>query len=290
MKLVNTGTNTNHAVVGGRISREEIWRAIPVIERILLQNNIKLEHPVADSLLGSSGNGDCGLCGDIDIAVPSYVLRCGATLSRWPEIKSCSQHGNVISLVIEIPDGEISPDQLRNGLVQVDLIGGNYEWLRQFYYSDNSSSFKGAHRNLLISAFLSHFRRKTFIEGWDVFAEDEGPIFSQKNGLFIRKRVRVAKGDGSPYASKFVTTHSHQSFSITESATKYFGADFYGAFFCFESLITALEECYEEEVVDATYTRFFADYLKDLPHLNAESFPWANHPRLNAIRLKLLQS
>lgn len=289
MKLANTGHQEGHAVVGGRISRPEIEAVTPVIERILLQSKITLEHPVADSFLGSSGS-DRFMCGDIDIAVPVETLHFGGKIASHPDVKFCSQHGNVISFIIEIPGGEISPDQLRNGLVQVDLIGGKYEWLRQFYYSDNSSSFKGAHRNLLISAFLAHFRRTAFIEGWDVFAEDEGPIFSQKNGLFIRKRVRVAKGDGSPYASKFITTQSHQSFSLTESATEYFGADFYGAFFCFESLITALEECYDEEIVEATYTRFFADYLKDLPHLNAETFPWSKHPRLDAVRLKLLQS
>lgn len=289
MKLVNTGTNTNHAVVGGRISRKEIEAITPVIERILLQNNIKLEHPVADSMLGSSGS-DRDMCGDIDIAVPPYVLQCGITLSRWPEVKSCSQHGNVISIVIEIPDGEISPDQLRNGLVQVDLIGGDYEWLKQFYYSDSSSSFKGAHRNLMISAYLAHFRRKTFKEGWDVFVEDEGPIFSQKNGLFDRKRVRVAKGDGTPYASKFITTATNQSYSLAQSSVHYFGSDYSGAMYSFESLLQAIEECYDDQFVAETYTRFFADYLKDLPHLNAESFPWANHPRLNAIRLKLLQS
>lgn len=288
MKLVNTGTNTNHAVVGGRISRTEIEAITSVIERILLQSNIKLEYPVADSMLGSSGS-DRLMCGDIDIAVPLCALQCGATLSRHPEIKSCSQHGNVISLILEIPNGEISPSQLRNGLVQVDLIGGDFKWLKQFYYSDSKSSFKGAHRNLMISSYLAHFRRKTYGEWADIWVVDEGPIFSQKNGFCDRQRTRVAKGDGTPYASKFTTVITNVSYDLATSASYYFGSHYAHAFDSFENLVRSIEECYGADVVAHIYTRFFAEYTKNLPHLTTDNFPWANFPRLNAIRLVALQ-
>lgn len=289
MKLANTGHQQGHAFVGGRISRQEINTIIPLIERILLQSKIVLDHPVAESMLGSSGS-DRFMCGDIDIAVPLDVLNNGALISSHPYVKSCSQHGNVISFIIAIPGGEISHSQLRNGLVQVDLIGGEFEWLKQFYHSDSKSSFKGAHRNLMISAYLAHFRRKTFTKEWeDTWVTDEGPIFSQKNGLCDRHRTRVAKGDGTPYASKFITVTTNQSYNLPNSAVHYFGSCYPHAFDSFEDIVRSIEECYDDEYVDATYTRFFADYLKDLPHLNADTFPWSSFPRLSAIRSKLLQ-
>lgn len=290
MKLANTGPQESNALVGGRISREEIDKVIPMIERILLQCNIQLGRPVADSLLGSSGS-TRSMCGDIDIAVPVEILNNGGrVLSCHPHIKSCSQHGNVISLIIAIPGGEISHSQLRNGLVQVDLIGGEFEWLKQFYHSDSKSSFKGAHRNLMISAYLAHFRVKTYKPEWDdKWVTDNGPIFSQKNGICDRTRERVAKEDGTPYNSKFITVTSNHSYNLTNSAVFYFGSCYPHAFNSFEELIQSIEECYDEEYVSGIYQRFFADYLKDLPHLNADTFPWSNYPRLDAIRLKLLQ-
>lgn len=290
MKLANTGHQEGHALVGGRISREEINKVIPAIERILLQCNIQLGRPVADSLLGSSGSSRF-MCGDIDIAVPVNILNNGGrVLSSHPHVKSCSQHGNVISFIIAIPDGEISHSQLRNGLVQVDLIGGEFEWLKQFYHSDSKSSFKGAHRNLMISAYLAHFRVKTYKPEWgDAWVTDNGPIFSQKNGICDRTRERVAKEDGTPYASKFITNTTNNSYNLDTSAVFYFGSCYPHAFNSFEELIQSIEECYDEEYVSGIYHRFFADYLKDLPHLNADTFPWSNHPRLDAVRLKLLQ-
>lgn len=289
MKLANTGHQEGHAFVGGRISRAEIEAVTPVIERILLQSKITLEHPVAESMLGSSGSARF-MCGDIDIAVPVGALNNGAKVSAHPDVKSCSQHGNVISFIIEIPGGEISHSQLRNGLVQVDLIGGEFEWLKQFYHSDSKSSFKGAHRNLLISAYLAHFRVKTYNQEWGATWEtDEGPIFSQKNGLCHRHRTRVAKGDGTPYASKFITVTSDHSYNLPNSAVYYFGSCYAHAFDSFESLIQSIEECYDEQYVAEIYHRFFVDYLKDLPHLNVDAFPWSNHPRLDATRSTLLQ-
>lgn len=290
MKLANTGQQEGHAIVGGRISREEINKVIPMIERILLQCNITLGRPVADSLLGSSGSSRF-MCGDIDIAAPINILNNGGrVLASHPHVKSCSQHGNVISFIIAIPDGEISHSQLRNGLVQVDLIGGEFEWLKQFYHSDSKSSFKGAHRNLMISAYLAHFRVKTYKAEWgDTWVTDNGPIFSQKNGICDRTRERVAKEDGTPYSSKFITNTTNHSFNLDNSAVFYFGSCYPHAFNSFEELIQSIEECYDEEYVSGIYHRFFADYLKDLPHLNADTFPWSNHPRLDAIRSKLLQ-
>ena len=289
MKLANAGHQEGHAFVGGRISRPEIEAVTPMIERILMQSKITLEHPVADSFLGSSGS-DRFVCGDIDIAVPVETLHFGGNIASHPDVKSCSQHGNVISFIIEIPGGEISHSQLRNGLVQVDLIGGEFEWLKQFYHSDSKSSFKGAHRNLLISAYLAHFRRKTYKQEWnELWVTDEGPIFSQKNGICDRHRTRVAKGDGTPFASKYVTITENNSYDLPNSAVHYFGTCYAHAFNSFEKLVQSLEECYDEQFVTETYHRFFADYIKDLPHLNAEAFPWSNYPLLNAVRLKVLQ-
>lgn len=286
MKLVNTGTQGKHAVVGGRISRTEIQAVIPVIERILLQCKIGLDAPVADSLLGSSGS-ERLMCGDIDIAVPIEALNRGQAVSAHEDVLSCSQHGNVISFVIAIPNGEISENQLRNGLVQVDLIGGDFQWLKQFYHSDSRSAFKGAHRNLLISAYLSHFRKYTYIKEWgSLWNTDEGPIFSQKNGLFNRKRERVVKGDGTPYASKFIITATDNCFDLEKSALYYFGSCYATAFSSFENLVCAIEENYDPEYVAGVYTRFFDEYLVNLPHLKTDDFPWARYPMMNAARLK----
>lgn len=289
MKLVNTGTQGKHAVVGGRISREEIIAVLPVIERILMQCQVPLHADIAESLLGSSGS-ERLMCGDIDIAVPVEALNRGQAVSAHADVQTCSQHGNVISFVIAIPNGEISENQLRNGLVQVDLIGGDFQWLKQFYHSDSRSAFKGAHRNLLISAYLSHFRKYTYIKEWgSLWNTDEGPIFSQKNGLFERRRERVVKGDGTPYASKFIITSKNHSYDLEKSAIHYFGSCYATAFNSFENLIQAIEENYDPEYVASVYTRFFDEYLVTLPHLKSDDFPWARYPQLNAARLKNLQ-
>lgn len=286
MKLVNTGNQGNNAIVGGRISREEITAVLPVIERILIQAQVPVFEAVAECLLGSSGS-DRPMCGDIDIAVPVEALERGQALSKHEDVLSCSQHGNVISFVIAIPNGEISENQLRNGLVQVDLIGGDFQWLKQFYHSDSRSAFKGAHRNLLISAYLSHFRKYTYIKEWgSLWNTDEGPIFSQKNGLFDRKRERVVKGDGTPYASKFIITAKNHSYNLEKSAVMYFGSGYYEAFNSFENLVQAIEENYDREYVDAIYDRFFCEYLVNLPHLKTTEFPWARYSRLNAAFLR----
>lgn len=286
MKLVNTGTQGKHAIVGGRISREEITAVLPVIERILIQAQVPVYATPAQCLLGSSDS-DRPMCGDIDMAVPIEALNRGQALSKHEDVLSCSQHGNVISIVIAIPNGEISESQLRNGLVQVDLIGGDFQWLKQFYYSDSRSAFKGAHRNLLISAYLSHFRKYTYVKEWgSLWNTDQGPIFSQKNGLFDRKRERVVKGDGTPYASKFIITAKNHSFDLEKSAMHYFGSCYATAFSSFESLVQAIEENYDDEYVAAVYDRFFSEYLVNLPHLKTNEFPWARYSKLNAAFLR----
>lgn len=278
MKLVNTGTQTGHAIVGGRISRTEIQAVLPVIERILMRAQVPqfadADRPVSECLLGSSGS-DREMCGDIDIAVPYEALTCGTAISKQEDVLSCSQHGNVISIVVAIPNGEVSESHLRNGMVQVDLIGGDFAWLKQFYHSDSKSAFKGAHRNLLISAYLSHFRVHTYVKEWgDLWNTDEGPIFSQKSGLYNRRRERVVKADGTPYAQKFIITSKNHCFDLKKSATYYFGSCYSHAFDSFENLVEAIEENYDRDVVKGVYDRFFNEYLVNLPHLKTDAFPW----------------
>ncbi len=295
MKLVNVGQQDGHVVLGGRIAQAEIPPVLAVVQQITTDCGISFQRELKECLLGScywSQNGELlglepKLYGDLDIGVSVDALNKGKEISRHHLVKSCSQHGNVISFVIAIPGGEIDVPSARNGLVQVDLIAGNLDYLKEFYWSNPKSAFKGAQLNTLISAYFKTLREYEYNMDWefDVWHVETGPVFSQKNGFCERRRERVAKADGSPYASKFITTVENQLWTRWEAAEKYL--DDVTAFDCFELLVDALELRLPEEQLEKIYTLYFKEYLP--AHLNVDAYPWDISNRLDSIRKSLTE-
>lgn len=258
--------------MGGRILREEIPATLVLVSEILSDVGIATEKPLAECLLGSTGKKPSS--GDIDVAVRPFEPISMAALKKHDSVLKVSRAGAVTSLVIAIQGlPEVDLEAERNGLVQVDLIPGKLQWLKQFFFADERSAFKGAHRNLLISSYLYSFRREVTPSGWQVFQTSDGPIFSQNHGLCDRLLTRQADKFGKPYASKFKEEYSNSFFDIEKAAEYYFGNHYRDAFTSVETLYRAIEENYDREFTQAVYKRYVNDYLP--AHLNSDEYPWS---------------
>lgn len=114
--------------------------------------------------LGSVGKTEYS--GDIDIAVDLDRDRM-KIMSKNLRNKLGSQSvtgvaGNIsFRFPISNYDESKQDRQPRTGLVQVDLIPGEPEWMKTFFHSPGSASkFKGTHRNLAISAVAAQIDRQ----------------------------------------------------------------------------------------------------------------------------------
>lgn len=279
MKLVNSKyyKDSGDVLMGGRILLEEIPATLAVVSEILYDAGIVLERPIVDCLLGSTGKKPSS--GDIDLGVWPFSDIQTAAIKRHPQVFKVSRAGSVVSMIIAIQGtGEVNAAQDRNGLVQVDLIPGDLNWLKQFFFADESSGFKGAHRNLLISAYLMHFRREHTPDGWKVWSVSNGPIFSQNHGFADRKQTRRTNADGVPYATKFDTEYTNKMFNVEDAAEYYFGNHYRDAFTSVETLYQAIEENYDRDIAQSIYRRYLQDYLS--PHLLSADFPWYTVPNI----------
>lgn len=281
MKLVNSKYyEPKDEIMGGRITKDQIFMSLGVIASILKDVGIELEAPISECLLGSTGKKDTS--GDIDLAVKA-VGSSAFALMHHPLVLKTSRAGSVFSFVIKIPGcPELHEADLMNGFVQVDLIPGDLKWLKQFFYASERSAFKGAHRNLLISAYLFSFRVQTKRLGWSVWETETGPVFSQNHGVAQRHRKRLSDSKGKPYATKFEDTVSNQLFDMKEAACFYLGSDYGRAFDSVETLYEAIEDNYDPAFKRTVYSRFIQDYLP--VHLNSDEFPWDRVPNIARCR------
>lgn len=283
MKLVNSEFyNRTDEIMGGRITRGEIFVTLSVIQDILRDAGILTEKPLRECFLGSTGKKE--ISGDIDIGVIPFNSEAAFKLRSHPDVLKVSRAGAVTSIVIAIQGcPEVYLPGNFNGLVQVDLIPGDLKWLKQFFFADERSGFKGAHRNLLISSYLRSFRKQTMRSDWSVFETETGPVFSQVLGIADRELKRQSDKNGKPYATKFNQTVSNQSFDIEKSAEYWFGNYYRDAFTSVETLYRAIEENYNSDFSEAVYKRFFDDYLP--AHLNTDDYPWHLVPNMQKERV-----
>lgn len=267
--------------MGGRILREEIPATLVVVSEILNEVGISTERPIAECLLGSTGKKPSA--GDIDVGVRPFEPIAVAALRKHESVLNVSRAGAITSIVVAIQGlSQVDRGNDRNGLVQVDLIPGDLTWLKQFFFADERSAFKGAHRNLLISSYLFGFRTETKKPGWTVFERSEGPMFSQNHGLCDRRLVRKADKNGKPYATKFDEEIFNKQYNLEQAAEHYFGNYYRDAFTSVETLYRAIEENYDREFASAVYSRYFKDYLP--VHLNIDAYPWRIVPNMQKER------
>jgi len=177
------------------------------------------------SLLGSAGKNDSS--GDIDINL---------NISAYDQAKVAQQ---MISLLGE---DNVKPRPGNNqifmavpinghpsqGLVQVDLMFGNYEWQKFSYFSpvatDNllwgnhkASYFKGLYRTELLKAITAYSSDWVLVENDEVIAR-VGPTFFHDKGLVWRYRDRPLRKDGTARVKEFKEYTKDEFLAIYPSA------------------------------------------------------------------------
>jgi hypothetical protein len=157
----------------GAISIDEIH---PTLEYIYN----KLDINYRTEVLGSVGKKP--FSGDIDIAVEVPEEQQGdfvKLIRNTFGFNNVKKIGKLCSTFTDIQeyDPTISCDRPRTGIIQVDFIMGDVDWLKFFYHSPNQSIMKGAHRNIAISTlagftdrvadpYLDGFDRPIYVKRW----------------------------------------------------------------------------------------------------------------------------
>ena len=187
----------------GAIHISEIKPTLQLLER-------QLGIPLEDNVLGSVGKKQ--FSGDIDVAVhiPDDEIQNFMERVRQCDIVESVSRGPlvVISKVkIQNYDNTIATDKKRSGYVQVDfMIDEDPVWLKTFYHSpsDTESSYKGAHRNIVIGALSQYVDRNESPARID----DGRPLsverymFSSKKGLVRIDRTPVPMKNGKGFTKQ----------------------------------------------------------------------------------------
>lgn len=135
-----------------------------------------------DYMLGSTGKREYS--GDIDLVVdPGW----GLTLPTFRELlestfpkEDIARNGNMLHLKYPIVgyNAKFNDALPRTGFVQIDFNFGDAKWEKVYHYSNGSSAYKGAHRNLMISAICAATEEivpqkftdfDTIVEYWDAY-------------------------------------------------------------------------------------------------------------------------
>ncbi len=125
-----------------------------------LSNDLEMPFDFNDYTTGSTGKRDYS--GDIDLVVDNWWWGQGIGAFRenleavFGE-KAVTRHGDMLHLKYEIVGYNRNYDAAkpRTGYVQIDFSFGNYQWEKFYHYSDGESAYKGAHRNLMLSAICA---------------------------------------------------------------------------------------------------------------------------------------
>lgn len=292
MKLVHSvhSTTKSSKLMGGRINRSEFPDTIKVVSQMLDDVGVDYGVNLFDRLLGSAASAET--CGDIDIAVTAVPASAILKLKAHPTALSVDKTGTVVSIVVKIPGSPvIDLARCYNGYVQVDLMAGDVEWNKQFYYSDPSSRFKGAHRNTLISAYLYQIHRthtlKPDPEADDnsLIQVDSGPIFSPTRGFCYRIGERPVNWDTTPKRKSYDYTHELGLFDIEKAAEEYFGRHNTKAFQNVELLYQAINQEFSSFEASRIYKCYVRDYLPK--HLLGDEYPWHLVPLIDQARQSL---
>lgn len=156
---------------------------------------------MAGQALGSVGKTDYS--GDIDIAAdvqPEEVKGLFALAQKKLGADSVKMVSGILTLRFPIANYDESKQerQPRTGLVQVDIMPGDVDWMRTFYHSPGKTSeYKGAHRNLALAtvAALLDNTASDEMDSHDRPVATERWSWSKKDGLQKIRKTGIQKGD-----------------------------------------------------------------------------------------------
>lgn len=144
--------------MAGKVHKSEVTETVLYVTSLLKLNEYRI--------LGSTGKKE--FSGDIDIAVnisPEDLMR---KLEKHYGKDMIRRYGNVHSILVPIQGySDTFVSERRTGLVQVDFIIGDIEWLDLFYFWDDSSKLKGTHRNIALSTLAMFVGYKEYTSDVD---------------------------------------------------------------------------------------------------------------------------
>jgi hypothetical protein len=168
-----------------------------------LSDDLEMPFNFNNYILGSTGKREYS--GDIDLVVDDRWWGHGIpafreNLEEAFGKENVARNGNMLHLRFKIVgyNPELNHASPRTGFVQIDFNFGNYEWEHFYHHSPGEESgYKGAHRNLAMSAILSTQRTVTSNE-YDSFARPIQIIRWKwgTNGLLQVIRSSKKRADG----------------------------------------------------------------------------------------------
>jgi len=189
-------------VEGGNVFPDVGAIHISEVEPTLKAIGKYINYPQASQqALGSVGKTDYS--GDIDIALdvqPEQIKVMHDKISKKLGADSVKMVSGILTLRFPIANYDESQQerQPRTGLVQVDLIPGNVDWMRTFFHSPGKTSeYKGAHRNIAlatVAALLENTASKE-MDSHDRPVAAERWSWGKKEGLQKVRKTGIKKGD-----------------------------------------------------------------------------------------------
>lgn len=142
-------TLAGSAVPGCTIIRKE--EVAPTLTN--LSDDLDMPFDFGEFVVGSTGKRDYS--GDIDVVVEDKWWGHGVApfkenLEEAFGKENVARHGDMLHLKYPIVGRN-----KEQAFVQIDFIFGDYKWLQFYHFSDPGSVYKGAHRNLMISAICA---------------------------------------------------------------------------------------------------------------------------------------
>jgi len=214
--------------------------------------------------------------GDMDIAInidrseiPEFV----SVLQRIPEVKEVKT-GSVIMMSVEIDgksDVEPPEGKARTGLVQIDFMPGEKQWMKTFYHSPNllkgESKYGGIYRTLLLTAITSNVDTK--VGEIDPNDPMERPEFIERYKWGSNGVVRVRRTPGKNakgYLKKNDDEVIAGPYTNPQEIVKVLNLGSTENLNSYESLRKTIEERYEPELV----TKILESYKKLLENQGLE--------------------
>lgn len=240
----------------GAIHISEIEPTIKNIEKITGLKGL------SKNVLGSVGKKEYS--GDIDLAInlsPEEYKALGDKLETKLGKENVNRKGTIFS-AFPIIDYDPSKDgrQPRTGVVQVDFMNGDPEWLKLFHHSPGDESvFKGAHRNLALASLAAQLERKASeeMDDFDRPVWEERWQWSVKHGLIkVRKESRTNENTGKTIKAQSLTPTNKGTKNAAQIAKILFkgkaGAE---ALNSMESIIDAIKKSYTPEEAAVIFER-----------------------------------
>lgn len=233
----------------GAIHISEIEPTLKKLEKYL---NIDLRN----NTLGSVGKKEYS--GDIDIALdikPEDIPAFMEKLKSIPEIKDISKSSVIMTTVeIENYDPNKKPEnKKRTGIVQIDFMPGDIDWLKTFYHApyEKDSKYSGVFRNILISTIAAFLDKKEssqkLPDGRPL--QTERYMFSPSDGLvrIIRTPEPNKKNDG--YTKKNINKIIDGPYKNINDIARVLKFDSPKDLYSYETIRKAMDKHYSTDLV-----------------------------------------